>query len=102
VAQRKRELGIRIAIGAGRRHVLGTLLSHHLRPTAIGMLVGVVLAAVLSKLVRGMVFLQHQDLVDVAGFGAGLAGFVIVAVLATISPATRALRIDPSVTLREE
>jgi len=102
VAQRKRELGIRIAIGAGPRHVLGTLLAHHVRPTVIGMVIGVVLAAVLSRLVRGVVFLQHQDLVDVAGFAAGLAGFVIVAVMATISPATRALRIDPSATLREE
>ncbi len=102
VAQRKRELGIRIAIGAGPTHILDVLLRQNLRPTLAGAVVGSILAAILSRLVRSMIVLQTQDTLDLAGFAAGLAGFALVAVLATLSPAVRALRIDPSTTLREE
>ncbi len=102
VAQRKRELGIRIAIGAGPRHILDVLLRQNLRPTLAGAVVGSILAAILSRLVRSMIVLQTQDTLDLAGFAAGLAGFALVAVLATLSPAVRALRIDPSTTLREQ
>jgi predicted permease len=102
VAQRKRELGIRIAIGAKPRHILTVLLSQNARPTAIGAVVGACLAVVLSRLVRSLIVLQNRDAVDVTGFAAGLACFVLVAALATLSPAMRALRIDPSTTLREE
>jgi len=102
VAQRKRELGIRIAIGATPRHILGVLLSQNGKPTGIGIVTGVVLAAVLSRLVRSLVALQKNNAVDVIGFAAGIAAFVLVAALATLSPAVRALKIDPSATLREE
>lgn len=102
VAQRRRELGIRIAIGAGPRHILQVLLAQHLMPAGLGVAAGVALAAVLSRLVRSLVVLQKNDGLDVLGFAGGIVAFVLVAVLATLSPARRALRIDPSVTLREE
>jgi ABC-type antimicrobial peptide transport system permease subunit len=102
VAQRRRELGIRIAIGATPRHILGVLLAQNGKPTGIGIVTGVVLAAVLSRLVRSLVVLQRNNTVDVIGFAAGIAAFVLVAALATLSPAMRALRIDPSATLRDE
>ena len=102
VAQRKRELGIRIAIGATPRHILGVLLRQNGKPMGIGVAAGVILAIVLSRLVRSLVVLQKSDTVDVLGFAVGIAAFVLVAALATLSPAMRALRIDPSVTLREE
>jgi ABC-type antimicrobial peptide transport system permease subunit len=102
VAQRRRELGIRIAIGAAPRHILAVVLGQNARPTLIGILVGAILATVLSRLVGSLVVLQKQELVDVAGFAAGIAGFILVAVLATLAPVRRALRIDPSTTLREE
>ncbi|MCU1259349.1 MAG: permease, partial [Bryobacterales bacterium] len=102
VAQRKRELGIRIAIGAKPRHILGVLLTQNANPTALGAVVGAILAVILSRLVRSLVVLQNRDAVDVFGFAAGLVCFVLVAALATLSPAMRALRIDPSATLREE
>jgi ABC-type lipoprotein release transport system permease subunit len=102
VAQRRRELGIRIAIGAKPRHILSVLLSQNAKPTAIGAVVGVLLAGVLSWLVRSLVVLQNRDSLDVTGFAAGLVCFALVAALATVSPAMRALKIDPCATLREE
>jgi predicted permease len=102
VAQRKRELGIRIAIGARPRHILGVLLTQNAKPTASGVVAGAILAVILSRLVRSLIILQNRDAVDVPGFVAGIACFVLVAALATLSPAMRALRIDPSATLREE
>jgi len=102
VAQRKRELGIRIAIGARNRHILGILLTQNIKPMISGAVVGVILATILSRLVRSLVFLSNKDSIDVVGFAAGLACFVVAAVLATLSPALRALRIDPSTTLRED
>jgi predicted permease len=102
VAQRRRELGIRMAIGAGPRHILSVLLGQNAKPMAIGIVVGAILATLLSRLVGSMVVLQKHELVDAAGFAAGVACFLLVAALATLSPAMRALRIDPSKTLREE
>jgi ABC-type lipoprotein release transport system permease subunit len=78
------------------------LLKQNAAPMASGAIAGAILAAVLSRLVRSFILLQSRDAVDVTGFAAGLAGFALVALLATISPALRALRIDPSSTLREE
>ena len=102
VAQRKREIGIRMALGAVARNILGVLLGQNARPMAIGVAAGAILAALLSHLVQSIVVLQNHGPVDALGFTAGIAAFVLVAVLATLSPALRALRIDPATTLREE
>jgi ABC-type lipoprotein release transport system permease subunit len=67
-----------------------------------GAFVGVILAMILPRLVGSFIVLPNGQTVDVAGFAAGLAGFLLVAALATLSPALRALRIHPSETLREE
>jgi len=102
VAQRKRELSIRMAIGARPSNIIGILLRQNARSMAVGMAAGTVLAAVLSRLVRGMIALASKGTLDGVGFAAGVAAFVIVAALATVTPALRALRIDPAATLREE
>jgi ABC-type antimicrobial peptide transport system permease subunit len=102
VAQRKRELGIRIAIGAKRRHILSVLLIQNTKPMMGGAVAGTILAMVLSRVVRSFVILPNGDVADPTGFAAGLALFALVAALATLSPAMRALRIDPSETLRDE
>jgi len=102
VAQRKRELGIRMALGAGPRHVLSVLLRQNAKPAVAGAVAGLVLAVILSRLVRSQIVLYKLEAMDVVGFAAGLAGFALVSVLATLSPAMRALRIDPSTTLRDE
>jgi predicted permease len=102
VARRKRELGIRIAIGARPRHILRVLLTENIRPTAAGVVAGALLALVVSRLVRSLVIMPNRDTLDLTGFAGGIACFLVVAALATLSPALRALRIDPSATLREE
>jgi predicted permease len=102
VARRKRELGIRIAIGARPRHILRVLLNENVRPTALGMVAGTLLALVVSRMVRSLVIMPGRDTLDLTGFAGGIASFLLVAALATLSPALRALRIDPSATLREE
>jgi putative ABC transport system permease protein len=102
VAQRKRELGIRIAIGAKHRHILGVLLAQNTKPMLAGAVAGTILAMILSRLVRSFVVLSSGDTVDVPGFAAGLTIFALVAALATLWPALHALRIDPAATLREE
>ncbi len=101
VAQRTRELGIRMAIGAGPLQILDVLLRQNVKPAAFGMAAGILLAGGLWQLVRSIVPLRSHAF-DVTGFALGLGAFVLVAVLATLSPAVRALRIDPSRTLREE
>jgi ABC-type antimicrobial peptide transport system permease subunit len=101
VAQRKRELGIRMALGAGPRHILHVLLRQNAKPAVAGAVAGLVLAVILSRLVRSQIVL-YKEAMDVVGVAAGLAGFALVLALATLSPALRALRIDPSRTLRDE
>ena len=101
VAQRRRELGIRMALGAGPQHILDVLLRQNARPTAVGAIAGVALAVVLSRLVSSQIVLRKQG-AWMSGLAAGLVCFGLVALLATLSPALRALRIDPSTTLRDE
>jgi predicted permease len=102
VAQRRRELGIRIAIGAGPAQLIDVLLRQNVRATMAGMAAGCLMAAMLARVVRSQVPLQSHDTVDPVGFAAGLGAFVLIALLATLSPAARALQIDPSRTLRED
>jgi ABC-type antimicrobial peptide transport system permease subunit len=102
VAQRRRELGIRIAIGASSGNILSTLLLQNLMPTAGGMVAGVILAVVMARLVHQVAFLKSTGTLDPVGLAAGLAVFTLIAAAASLAPAMRALRIDPSSTLRSE
>ena len=97
---RKRELGIRIAIGASPRHILAILLAK--MPSRVaGAVAGAILAAILSRLVRSLIVLQNRDTVDVMGFAAGLAVFVLAAAWRRCRrPCARYASILP--TLREE
>ena len=96
VAQRKRELGIRMALSAGARHILDMHLRPNARPAAAGAVAAVILAVILLRLDRSQIVLQKQDTVEVLDFAARLACLALVALPATESPALRALYIDPS------
>jgi ABC-type antimicrobial peptide transport system permease subunit len=101
VAQRTREIGIRMAIGASRSAILSALYSQNAMPVLWGVVSGGLAGVALGKIARGLVFLPADPL-DPRGFMLGIASFLVIALLATASPAIRALRIDPAVTLRSD
>jgi len=100
VAQRTREIGVRIAIGASRRDVLGLVVGRAMRITAIGLGVGIVLAAGAGQLLRSQIFgVSPLDPVTFVGVVLLLGA---VALLAAWLPARRAARVDPIVALQAE
>ncbi|MBP7373360.1 MAG: FtsX-like permease family protein, partial [Opitutaceae bacterium] len=100
VAQRTREIGIRMALGAHARSVVYTVMRDSVRlallGTGIGLLLSVGLGFVLSKVLFGM-----QPIDSLALFG-GTAVLLAVAALACWLPARRATRVDPMIALRAE
>ena len=100
VAQRTREIGVRMALGARGLDILRSVLGQYALPFGIGALLGVALAAAAAKLVRNILFGFIPF--EVVSFGAGLLIFAAVAFAASIAPARRALRVDPASALRYE
>ncbi len=98
VAMRWNEMGIRMALGASRRDVLGIILKQTLALLALG--VGVVLALAAARGASSLLFgLQPNDPLTFAGASALL---VTVALLASSLPALRATKVDPMAALRYE
>jgi len=98
VVLRTREVGIRMAIGAQKRDILLLMMRETVRPVTAGLLVGMILAAGASQLVRGVLY--GLSTVDAVSFAGASVLFVAIAVIATWLPSRRAVRIDPVVTLR--
>jgi predicted permease len=100
VAQRTREIGVRMALGARRLDVLQCVLGQYALPFGIGAGVGVAVAGAAAKVLRNILygFLPF----DLVSFAAGLLLFGAVALAASIAPVRRALRIDPASALRYE
>ncbi len=101
VAERTREIGIRVAIGARAGDVLKLLGAQNVWPVVFGLGAGVMLGISVGRIVGSQVMLVPDPL-DPGGFAIGLVAFLVIASMATLSPAMRALRIDPSSTLRCE
>jgi putative ABC transport system permease protein len=100
VAQRRREVGIRCALGATSNRVVGTLLAEQMRAVATGLLVGAVASA---WAVRGLEAQLYQvRAYDPAVWGGVVTTVLAVAVAATLVPAWRASREDPVRALRVE
>ena len=100
VAQRTREIGIRMALGAQDLQVVRLVVHEGFRPIAAGILVGIAAAAGVSRLLAATLFgLSSMDAVSFAGVSLLLAS---IAMLATWLPARRATRVDPMVALRYE
>src|SRR5262249_53584909 len=97
VARRTREIGIRTALGAGTRDVLGLVLGRALMLTAIGIAAGLAAALALTRLLGALLFeIAPTDATTFASVSVLLAG---VSLLASYLPARRALRVDPTVAL---
>ena len=100
VAQRRREIGIRIALGARGAAVVGLMVRDGVRLVAIGLGIGMLLACVTGFLARGLLYGLAP--LDPIAFLAGPAVFGLVALGASYLPARRASRIDPVAALRAE
>ena len=100
VARRTREIGIRVAIGAPRRHVIGLVLRESLQPVMVGLVIGLAAALALSRFVAGLLY--QVEPADPWVF-ASVAAIVAGAALGSCGlPLRRALRVDPVVALRSE
>jgi len=100
VAQRTRELGIRIAMGARAVDVVGLLLRESAALVGIGLVIGLGAALGVTRTLRSLLFGVTST--DPATFAGAAAALGLVALLATYLPARRAARVDPVVTLRQE
>jgi predicted permease len=99
-SQRTHEIGIRVALGAQRMHILHMAIGEGMQLAAIGLAIGLIVAAVLTRFVRTMLFdVSPFDPITFAAISATLAA---VAFLACYVPARRATRVDPLVALRTE
>jgi predicted permease len=100
IAQRRREMGIRLAMGAAPRQIVGLVLRGVLKPVFAGLLLGLVAAASVTSALQSFLFgVTATDPVTMAG-ATMLLG--LIALAAVWAPARRAARIDPLETLRAE
>ena len=106
IEQRAKEIGVRVALGAATRNVVGLVLSQSLRPVGIGILVGGGLAVALA-----IVLMSSPAASDIGGtvrafdplaYLASVLVIVTACLLATSVPALRAARLDPIATLRQD
>jgi putative ABC transport system permease protein len=100
VAGRTREIGVRMALGAQARNVRWLVLREALTLVFAGILVGIPLALVSSRLLGSMLFEVHSS--DPGAIFVSLAVLSSVALLAAFIPARRATKVDPIVALRLE
>jgi putative ABC transport system permease protein len=100
VAQRTRDIGIRIALGASRRDVLHDVVGLGLRLTVVGLIFGLIGAFAVTRVLSSLLYGVHST--DAVTFIAVSLVLLVVAMLASYLPARRAMRIDPIVALRYE
>jgi putative ABC transport system permease protein len=100
VAQRTRELGLRIALGASRGRVLQLVLAHGVRLTLVGVAIGLVATFLLTRYVSSLLFnVPTYDPLTLVGV---VAALIVISLCACYLPARRATLVDPIVALREE
>ena len=100
VAQRTRELGLRMALGAQRADLLTLILREGLLLTALGLCLGLVIAVAAGRLMSGLLF--GVSPADPLTFAAVAAVLAATALAASYGPARRATRVDPTIALRYE
>ena len=100
VNQRRREIGIRMALGAGRGVVRNMVMSQGMKLVLAGCAIGLVVAVAASRTIASLLY--GVGALDIAAYGAGLAVMLVVASLASYLPARRATQVDPAIALRCE
>ena len=100
VNQRRREIGIRMALGAATRNVLAHVLRHAALMIVAGLLLGIAGSYMLTGVIRTLLF--DVSPLDPVAFGAATAAIALVGLLAALIPAGRAARVDPVTALRTE
>jgi predicted permease len=100
VTERRKEIGIHMALGATRGNVLGRILRQGLQLTGIGLAVGLAAAFGLTRLLQAQLF--NVEPTDPATMASVSAFIGLVALVACYVPAVRATRVDPMVVLRDE
>jgi putative ABC transport system permease protein len=100
VEDRRREIGIRVALGATRQQVRRAILRVCRAPVIAGVIAGLVLSAIAGAMLRG--FLFGLSPLDPVSYGGVALTLLAAAMAATRVPVRRALRVDPAVTLRSE
>jgi putative ABC transport system permease protein len=99
VFQSRREIGLRMALGAAGSDVLRLVMSHGLVLTAAGVFLGAAAALPLTRLIGNLLYKVSPR--DPLAFGVALVVMMIVATMACFLPAWRAMRIDPAQALRD-
>ena len=106
VEQRKREIGVRMALGATVRSVTGMVLAQAVRPVGAGILAGTGMAAAVAMLLTSTLGVSTIGSIvhvfDPVAYGASLVCIVAACALASLIPTIRAARIDPMKTLRQD
>ena len=100
VTQSTRDIGVRVALGAGPGDIIGMVVRQGMELLAVGILAGLAGAAALTRVMASLLF--GVSATDLATFAAVPALLAVVAFAATAIPALRATRVDPIVALREE
>ena len=100
VSQRTHDIGIRVALGATRRHIIGQIVGEGFGMALIGAVLGLGGAVLSARLLRPLLF--DVSPYDLSTYAFVLLSFLFVALLATVRPASRAARIDPAAALRWE
>ena len=100
VSQRTNELGIRMALGANRNHILRVVLRRGFVVSLLGVAIGLVAAAALSHALTGLIYGVKP--MDTIAFSVPGLGLMLLALFACYIPARRAAKVDPMVALRYE
>jgi putative ABC transport system permease protein len=100
VAQQRREIGIRIALGAKRSDVLAMTVKNGLKLVAVGLMFGLIMALAVTRVMASLLF--GISATDPATFVMIAMVLVAVAFLASYIPALRATKIDPMIALRAQ
>ena len=100
VSKRLRELGIRIALGADQRKVLGAALGRTFRLLAVGSIAGLILGVLATRVLSSIVYQATPK--DPVILGGVILTMLCIGVVAALVPARRALAVDPMILLRDE